>query len=349
MKNFLISNALFWIEKYHADGIRMDAVASMLYLDYGKNDGEWLANIYGGNENLEAIEFLKHLNSIFKKQHPDALLIAEESTAWPKITGKVEDDGLGFDYKWNMGWMNDFIDYMSKDPLFRGGAHDELTFSMVYAYSEKFLLSLSHDEVVHGKGSLLNKMPGEKEKKLANLRAAYGFMLGHPGKKLLFMGQEFAQEREWSEQRGLDWNLLEEKEHQQMQDYMKEMWKLYKEQPALYEICLLYTSCGKVFKWLKSMGGLSEMKERNEKKAKILYDFLDESQLFKGTVVSEDRSLMNVPFVTGNAELDAKFVKEAKEAGLENLKGHRSVGGMRASIYNACLLYTSRWRRHWRS
>ena len=235
VKNFLIANALFWAEKYHADGIRMDAVASMLYLDYGKNDGEWIANIYGGNENLEAVEFLKHLNSIFKKKHPDVLLIAEESTAWPQITGKVEADGLGFDYKWNMGWMNDFIDYMQKDPIFRAGVHDELTFSMVYAYSEKFLLSLSHDEVVHGKGSLLNKMPGDKEKKLANLRAAYGFMLVHPGKKLLFMGQEFAQEREWSEQRELDWSLLEEKEHKQMQDYVKALWKLYKEQPALYE------------------------------------------------------------------------------------------------------------------
>ena len=249
VKNFLISNALFWAEKYHADGIRMDAVASMLYLDYGKNDGEWVANIYGGNENLEAIEFLKHLNSIFKKKHPEVLLIAEESTAWPKITGDVEDDGQGFDYKWNMGWMNDFIDYMKKDPIYRSGAHDELTFSMIYAYSEKFLLSLSHDEVVHGKCSLLNKMPGEKEKKMANLRAALGYMIVHPGKKLLFMGQEFAQEREWSEQRELDWNLLEEKDHRQMQDYMKALLKLYKEQPALYEED--YDPAG--FEWINVM------------------------------------------------------------------------------------------------
>ena len=234
--NFLIANALFWVEKYHIDGLRVDAVASMLYLDYGKNDGEWIPNIYGGNENREAIEFLKHLNSMFKKKYPDALLIAEESTAWPKITGALNDEGLGFDYKWNMGWMNDFIDYMKKDPLFRGGAHDELTFSMVYAYSEKFMLCLSHDEVVHGKASLLMKMPGTMEEKFANLRAAYGFMTVHPGKKLLFMGQEFAQEREWSEERGLDWELLETPEHAQFQEYVKALWKFYREAPALYEL-----------------------------------------------------------------------------------------------------------------
>ena len=204
VKNFLIANALFWADKFHVDGIRFDAVASMLYLDYGKNDGEWVANIYGGNENLDAVEFLKHLNSIFKKKYPDALLIAEESTAWPQVTGSVEEDGLGFDYKWNMGWMNDFIGYMSNDPYFRGSHHNELTFSMIYAYSERFMLSLSHDEVVHGKASLLGKMPGEMEKKFANLRAAFGYFVTHPGKKLLFMGQEFAQLHEWAENRALD-------------------------------------------------------------------------------------------------------------------------------------------------
>ena len=210
VKNFLIANALFWTEKFHADGIRFDAVASMLYLDYGKNDGEWIANIYGGNENLDAVELLKHLNSIFKKKHPDALLIAEESTAWPRVTGSVDtEDGLGFDYKWNMGWMNDFVGYMSNDPYFRGAHHNELTFSMVYAYSERFMLSLSHDEVVHQKGSLLEKMPGTEDKKFANLRAAYGFFMTHPGKKLLFMGQEYGQVHEWAENKALDWEDLE--------------------------------------------------------------------------------------------------------------------------------------------
>lgn len=235
VRNFLISNALFWAEKYHADGIRIDAVASMLYLDYGKNDGEWVANIYGGNENLEAIEFLKHLNSIFKKKHPESLLIAEESTAWPKITAGLDDDGLGFDYKWNMGWMNDFMDYMRYDPLYRGAHHDELTFSLIYAYSEKFCLTLSHDEVVHGKGSMLEKMPGEEEMKFANLRAGYGYMMAHPGKKLLFMGQDIGQHREWSESRGLDWEILNQEKHSQLQFYMKALLKLYKSQPALYE------------------------------------------------------------------------------------------------------------------
>lgn len=235
VKNFLIANALFWAEQYHADGIRMDAVASMLYLDYGKNDGEWVANIYGGHENLEAVEFLKHLNSVFKGCKNGALLIAEESTAWPKITGDVKDNGLGFDYKWNMGWMNDFIGYMSYDPYFRNHHYGELTFSMLYAYSEDFVLVFSHDEVVHGKASMLCKMPGDSyEVKANNLRAAYGYMYGHPGKKLLFMGQEFAQVAEWNEDVELPWDILQYPVHKTTQDYVKALNALYKAQPALY-------------------------------------------------------------------------------------------------------------------
>ena len=237
VSNFLISNALFWAKEYHADGIRMDAVASMLYLDYGKNAGEWVPNIYGGHENLEAVEFLKHLNSIFKKETGGALLIAEESTAWPMITGDVKDGGLGFDYKWNMGWMNDFLGYMQCDPYFRNQHYNELTFSMLYAYSEKFMLVFSHDEVVHGKGSMAGKMPGDTfEKKFANLRAAYGFMTGHPGKKLLFMGQDFGQIDEWNENRSLEWELLEYPLHSQMKEYVKALNQLYASHPALYEL-----------------------------------------------------------------------------------------------------------------
>ena len=236
VSNFLISNALFWAREYHADGIRMDAVASMLYLDYGKDPGEWVANIYGGHENLEAMEFLKHLNSIFHKETKGAVLIAEESTAWPMVTGDVKEGGLGFDYKWNMGWMNDFLGYMQCDPYFRNYHYGELTFSMLYAYSERFILVFSHDEVVHGKGSMAGKMPGDtQEKKFANLRAAYGFMMGHPGKKLLFMGQDFGQMDEWNENRSLEWELLQYPVHSQMQEYVKALNELYKSHPALYE------------------------------------------------------------------------------------------------------------------
>ena len=235
--NFLIANALFWADKYHADGIRMDAVASMLYLDYGKNDGEWVPNIYGGNENLEAMEFLKHLNSVFKGRKDGTVIIAEESTAWPMITGDPKEGGLGFNYKWNMGWMNDFTNYMRCDPLFRKNNYGELTFSMLYAYSEDFVLVFSHDEVVHGKGSMIGKMPGETlEKKAENLRAAYAFMMGHPGKKLLFMGQEYAQTAEWNEGASLEWELLEYPVHKNMQDYVKALNRLYREHPALYEM-----------------------------------------------------------------------------------------------------------------
>lgn len=234
VSNFLIANAMFWADKYHADGIRFDAVASMIYLDYGKNPGEWVANMYGGHENLEAVEFLRHLNSVFKERRDGVFLIAEESTAWPKVTGPVKEDGLGFDYKWNMGWMNDFLGYMRYDPYFRCHHYRELTFSLLYAYSEDFILVFSHDEVVHGKGSLAGKMPGKDlEEKLSNLRAAYGFMLGHPGKKLLFMGQDFAQVSEWSESAELEWGLLEDPAHSRMQDFVRELNRLYRLYPAL--------------------------------------------------------------------------------------------------------------------
>ena len=236
VSNFLIANALYWAEKFHADGIRMDAVASMLYLDYGKQDGEWVPNIYGGNENLEAVEFLKHLNSIFKKKHPGAVLIAEESTAWPQVTGDVKEGSLGFDYKWNMGWMNDFLGYMQYDPYFRCHHYGELTFSMLYAYSEDFVLVFSHDEVVHGKGSMAGKMPGETlEAKYSNLRAAYGYMMTHPGKKLLFMGQDFGQMSEWNENESLPWDLLKYDKHSQTKAYVKALNELYYNTPALYE------------------------------------------------------------------------------------------------------------------
>ena len=235
VKNFLIANALYWLKEFHIDGLRVDAVASMLYLDYGKQDGQWVANKYGGNQNLEAIEFFKHFNSVIRGTFPGVMTIAEESTAWPKVTAKVEDDGLGFSFKWNMGWMHDFCEYMKLDPLFKKNNHHALTFAMSYNSSENYILPLSHDEVVHLKCSMVNKMPGYQVDKYANLRTGYTFMFGHAGKKLLFMGQEFGQEREWSEARELDWFLLENPLNKGMQDYVKELLKLYTSNPAMYE------------------------------------------------------------------------------------------------------------------
>lgn len=237
VRNFLCASAVFWLKEYHLDGLRVDAVSSMLYLDYGRGPGEWIPNIYGGNQNLEAVEFLQLLNRTTRKFAPGTVMIAEESTSWPGVTGEPEGQGLGFHMKWNMGWMNDTLAYMEKDPIYRSYHHDHLTFGMVYAYTEDFIQALSHDEVVHGKHSLLGKMPaGEGLDPFGDLRAYYGFYIGHPGKKLLFMGQEFAQEREWSENRELDWFLLSEPKHLGMQRYMHSLYEIYREYPALYEL-----------------------------------------------------------------------------------------------------------------
>lgn len=251
VKDFLIANALYWLNEYHVDGLRIDAVASMLYLDYGKQDGQWVANKYGDNKNLEAIEFFRHLNSIVHQKKPGALMIAEESTAWPMVTGSPVDGGLGFDLKWNMGWMNDFLEYQKCDPYFRKYNHNKMTFSMTYAYSENYVLVISHDEVVHLKCSMLEKMPGDDEHKFANLKAAYTFMIGHPGKKLLFMGQEFGQRREWSEERELDWGCLLDQKHSDLKTFVSQLLNMYKKYPALYAMDDTWDG----FKWINANDG----------------------------------------------------------------------------------------------
>ena len=236
VKDFLISNALYWVEQYHVDGLRVDAVASMLYLDYGRQDGQWVPNIYGGNQNLEAIEFFKHLNTVVQGRNLGVLMIAEESTAWPNVTKHPEQDGLGFTFKWNMGWMHDFLEYMKLDPYFRKYNHNRMTFSLTYFNSENYILVLSHDEVVHLKCSMINKMPGLGEDKFSNLKAGYTFMLGHPGKKLLFMGQDFGQWHEWDEKVALDWHLADEDRHRKLQEYVRDLLHIYKKYPCLYRL-----------------------------------------------------------------------------------------------------------------
>lgn len=235
VSNFLIANALYWVDKFHVDGLRVDAVASMLYLDYGRKDGQWVPNKHGGNQNLEAIEFFRHLNSVVASRGQGAMVIAEESTAWPLVTHDPQIGGLGFTFKWNMGWMHDFLEYMKLDPYFRKFNHDKMTFGLTYFNSENFILVLSHDEVVHLKCSMLNKMPGTFPEKFANLKAAYTFMIGHPGKKLLFMGQDFGQLHEWDEKVGLDWYLTEEALHSDLQNYVRDLLHIYQKHPALFE------------------------------------------------------------------------------------------------------------------
>jgi len=246
VRNFLLGNALFWLEKYHLDGLRVDAVASMLYLDYSRKEGQWLPNIHGGRENIEAVEFVKKFNELVHQHHPGVKTFAEESTSWPLVTRPTYDGGLGFDYKWNMGWMNDTLKYVEMDPIDRKYHHGKLTFSLMYAFSENFVLPLSHDEVVHGKRSLLDKMPGDMWKKFANLRALFGYMYGHPGKKLLFMGGEFGQWIEWNHQRSLDWHLLGYESHRQLQEYVRDLNQLYFSEPSLHQVDFEYAG----FQWI---------------------------------------------------------------------------------------------------
>jgi 1,4-alpha-glucan branching enzyme len=246
VRNFLLGNALFWIEKYHVDGLRIDAVASMLYLDYSRKAGEWIPNRYGGRENLEAVELLKHMNSIIHKEYPGVLTIAEESTAWPGVTNALEHGGLGFDLKWNMGWMHDTLEYFTKDPVHRAHHQRNLTFALLYAFSERFLLPLSHDEVVHGKASLVGKMPGDDWQKMANLRLLLGHMFAFPGKKLLFMGADIAQWNEWDHDQSLDWHLLRYAPHKGMSAWVQDLHRLYREQPSLYEVDFHFSG----FEWI---------------------------------------------------------------------------------------------------
>lgn len=317
VSNYLIANALFWVEKFHADGIRMDAVASMLYLDYGRNPGEWTANIYGGNENLEAVELIKHLNSMMGKRNPGVLRIAEESTAWPMVTGSLEDGGLGFDLKWNMGWMNDYLDYIKYDPYFRSHHHSELTFSMIYAYSEKFMLIFSHDEAVHGKSSMLGKMPGEREQKFANLRLTYAYMFTHPGRKLLFMGQDIGEFSEWNEMRQTEWELLKYPDHKGMAALVKKLNELYTTKPALYE----WDDKPEGFAWINSINSTENLLtflRKTRKKESLLVVAAN----FSGV---EKQVKIGVPYEGSYKEILNTDAEEFGGSGMINKRAKRAV------------------------
>lgn len=317
VSNYLIANALFWVEKFHADGIRMDAVASMLYLDYGRNPGEWTANIYGGNENLEAVELIKHLNSMMGKRNPGVLRIAEESTAWPMVTGSLEDGGLGFDLKWNMGWMNDYLDYIKYDPYFRSHHHSELTFSMIYAYSEKFMLVFSHDEAVHGKSSMLGKMPGEREQKFANLRLTYAYMFTHPGRKLLFMGQDIGEFSEWNEMRQTEWELLKYPDHKGMAALVKKLNELYTTKPALYE----WDDKPEGFAWINSINSAENLLtflRKTRKKESLLVVAAN----FSGV---EKQVKIGVPYEGSYKEILNTDAEEFGGSGMVNKRAKRAV------------------------
>ncbi len=317
VSNYLIANALFWVEKFHADGIRMDAVASMLYLDYGRNPGEWTVNIYGGNENLEAVELIKHLNSMMGKRNPGVLRIAEESTAWPMVTGSLEDGGLGFDLKWNMGWMNDYLDYIKYDPYFRSHHHSELTFSMIYAYSEKFMLVFSHDEAVHGKSSMLGKMPGEREQKFSNLRLTYAYMFTHPGRKLLFMGQDIGEFSEWNEMRRTEWELLKYPDHKGMAALVKKLNELYTTKPALYE----WDDKPEGFAWINSINSAENLltfMRRTRKKESLLVVAAN----FSGV---EKQVKIGVPYEGSYKEILNTDAEEFSGSGMVNKRAKRAV------------------------
>ena len=329
VKNFLLGSALMWVENYHIDGLRVDAVASMLYLDYGKEAGQWTPNQYGGNENLEAVEFFKHLNTLITGRDHGVVTIAEESTAWPQVTGSVKEGGLNFSFKWNMGWMHDFLDYMKLDPYFRKDNHQKMTFAMSYNESEKYILVLSHDEVVHLKCSMINKMPGIGVDKFRNLMVGYAFMFGHPGKKLLFMGQDFAQYHEWDEKKELDWYLLENRENKAIQDFVKELLHIYKKYPAMYELDSTWDG----FEWINANDSyrsiFSFVRKSRDRKNSLLF-------VCNFTPVAYDDYRVGVP-TTNKLKLilnseSSKFLGTEKKRQVTYTPEHQECDGKEYSI-----------------